>query len=146
MSKFKVGDLVTVVRRTHPEWDDYVKTLDVWADRRAQGVVESVDEDPPIRYSVEDDAGDKWYFPEHVLELTPHGDTHGDTDRLEYLERENAYLEQLLCAIVTGNIPEGADLTTVVYAQRARGYLTYINSGLGCYDAVSVYKDADGNQ
>ena len=44
------------------------------------------------------------------------------------LEEENAYLRQLLDAAVYGTIPDKADLTTMLYALRAKGYIKWLST------------------
>lgn len=60
-------------------------------------------------------------------------------DSFEELIAQNNYLRQLLDAAVYGNIPNGADLTTMLYAMRARAYIKYITDTMGDEDDDSVF-------
>lgn len=43
------------------------------------------------------------------------------------LSKELKYCQQLLNALLTGNMPEHSDFTTFLYAVRGRGYLNYLD-------------------
>lgn len=49
----------------------------------------------------------------------------------EELLTQNNHLKELLNAAVYGTIPDGAGLTTMLYAMRARAYNKYISDTMG---------------